>query len=60
MVKAKSWVMTKYFDGFPKKSDFGLKVEELPEPKDGGKASLFLLFTYGLSRNARSLVFLKN
>ncbi|XP_039901017.1 prostaglandin reductase 1-like [Simochromis diagramma] len=35
MVKAKSWVMTKYFDGFPKKSDFGLKVEELPEPKDG-------------------------
>nr|XP_023011475.1 prostaglandin reductase 1 isoform X2 [Maylandia zebra] len=35
MVKAKSWVMTKYFDGFPKKSNFGLKVEELPEPKDG-------------------------
>ncbi|KAL4006979.1 bromodomain-containing protein 7 [Sarotherodon galilaeus] len=35
MVKAKSWVMTKHFDGFPKKSDFGLKVEELPEPKDG-------------------------
>uniref|UniRef100_A0A3Q0SX61 15-oxoprostaglandin 13-reductase n=1 Tax=Amphilophus citrinellus TaxID=61819 RepID=A0A3Q0SX61_AMPCI len=35
MVRAQSWVMTKHFDGFPKKSDFGLKVEELPEPKDG-------------------------
>lgn len=35
MVQAKFWVMTKHFDGFPKNSDFELKVEELPEPKDG-------------------------
>lgn len=35
MVQAKTWVLTKHFDGFPKKSDFELRVEELPEPKDG-------------------------
>ncbi|XP_037531649.1 prostaglandin reductase 1 isoform X2 [Nematolebias whitei] len=35
MVQAKSWTLVKHFDGFPKDSDFKLKVEELPEPKDG-------------------------
>ncbi|XP_074555520.1 prostaglandin reductase 1 [Halichoeres trimaculatus] len=35
MVQAKTWVLVKHFDGFPKKSDFELRVEELPEPKDG-------------------------
>uniref|UniRef100_A0A3P9N905 Prostaglandin reductase 1 n=1 Tax=Poecilia reticulata TaxID=8081 RepID=A0A3P9N905_POERE len=35
MVQAKSWTLVKHFDGFPKDSDFQLKVEELPEPKDG-------------------------
>ncbi|XP_034532147.1 prostaglandin reductase 1-like [Notolabrus celidotus] len=35
MVQAKSWVLIKHFDGFPKNSDFELKVEELREPKDG-------------------------
>nr|XP_046236519.1 prostaglandin reductase 1-like [Scatophagus argus] len=35
MVKAKAWILTKQFDGFPKDSDFQLKVEELPKPKDG-------------------------
>ncbi|KAK5604742.1 Prostaglandin reductase 1 [Crenichthys baileyi] len=35
MVLAKSWILAKHFDGFPKDSDFKLKVEELPEPKDG-------------------------
>uniref|UniRef100_A0A672FML8 Prostaglandin reductase 1 n=1 Tax=Salarias fasciatus TaxID=181472 RepID=A0A672FML8_SALFA len=35
MVQAKTWVLVKHFDGFPKNSDFELKVEELPEPKDG-------------------------
>ncbi|XP_023804661.1 prostaglandin reductase 1-like [Oryzias latipes] len=35
MAQAKSWVLMKHFDGFPKASDFGVKVEELPEPKDG-------------------------
>nr|XP_061810792.1 prostaglandin reductase 1-like [Nerophis lumbriciformis] len=35
MVQAKTWILTKHFDGFPKESDFQLKVEELPEPKDG-------------------------
>lgn len=37
MVQAKTWILTKHFDGFPKDSDFELKVEELPEPKDGGR-----------------------
>lgn len=35
MVQAKVWILTKHFDGFPKESDFELKVEELPEPRDG-------------------------
>lgn len=35
MVQAKTWVLTKHFDGFPKKSDFELRVQDLPEPKDG-------------------------
>ncbi|XP_012687903.2 prostaglandin reductase 1 [Clupea harengus] len=35
MVQAKAWILPKYFDGFPKDSDFELKVEQLPEPKDG-------------------------
>ncbi|KAM7366366.1 hypothetical protein PAMP_015812 [Pampus punctatissimus] len=35
MVQAKMWILNKHFDGFPKDSDFELKVEELPEPNDG-------------------------
>nr|XP_046236515.1 prostaglandin reductase 1-like [Scatophagus argus]XP_046236516.1 prostaglandin reductase 1-like [Scatophagus argus]XP_046236517.1 prostaglandin reductase 1-like [Scatophagus argus] len=35
MVKAKAWILIKHFEGFPKDSDFQLKVEELPNPKDG-------------------------
>ncbi|XP_026208730.1 prostaglandin reductase 1-like [Anabas testudineus] len=35
MVQAKTWILTKHFEGFPKDSNFKLKVEELPEPKDG-------------------------
>ncbi|XP_058481287.1 prostaglandin reductase 1 [Solea solea] len=35
MVQAKKWILVKHFDGFPKDSDFKLKMEELPEPKDG-------------------------
>ncbi|KAM3591306.1 uncharacterized protein V6R79_026413 [Siganus canaliculatus] len=35
MVQAKAWILVKHFDGFPKNSNFELKVEELPEPKDG-------------------------
>ncbi|XP_053199322.1 prostaglandin reductase 1-like [Scomber japonicus] len=35
MVQAKTWILTKHFEGSPKESDFELKVEELPEPKDG-------------------------
>ncbi|XP_061525638.1 prostaglandin reductase 1-like isoform X1 [Phycodurus eques] len=35
MVQAQMWILTKYFDGFPKESDFQLQVEELPEPEDG-------------------------
>ncbi|RVE60409.1 hypothetical protein OJAV_G00180830 [Oryzias javanicus] len=35
MVQSKSWVLVRHFDGFPKDSDFGIKAEELPGPKDG-------------------------
>ncbi|XP_043916991.1 prostaglandin reductase 1-like [Protopterus annectens] len=35
MVTAKTWVLKKYFEGFPKHSDFELKEEEVPDPKDG-------------------------
>ncbi|XP_023252516.1 prostaglandin reductase 1 [Seriola lalandi dorsalis] len=35
MVQAKTWILTKHFEGFPKDSNFELKVEELPKPKDG-------------------------
>ncbi|XP_033839457.1 prostaglandin reductase 1-like [Periophthalmus magnuspinnatus] len=35
MVQAKTWILTKHFDGFPKGSNFELNVEELSEPKDG-------------------------
>ncbi|XP_070848838.1 prostaglandin reductase 1-like [Chaetodon trifascialis] len=35
MVQAKTWILAKHFDGFPKDSDFELKVEDLPSPKDG-------------------------
>jgi NADPH-dependent curcumin reductase CurA len=42
MVQAKTWTLTKHFDGFPKKSDFELKLEQLPEPKDGGEEITFL------------------
>lgn len=44
MTQGKLWVMTQHFDNFSKKSNFGLKVAELPEPKDGGKMSLYFLF----------------
>lgn len=42
MVQAKSWILTKHFDGFPNDSNFKLKVEELAEPKDGGQQIFFL------------------
>lgn len=35
MVIAKTWVLKKHFEGFPKHSDFELKEEEVPDPKDG-------------------------
>ncbi|XP_067379781.1 prostaglandin reductase 1-like isoform X2 [Channa argus] len=35
MVQAKTWILKKHFDGFPEHSNFELRVEELPEPKDG-------------------------
>lgn len=36
-VKAQKYVLTKYFQGEPKKSDFKIVEEELPELKEGGK-----------------------
>ncbi|XP_072533224.1 prostaglandin reductase 1-like [Salminus brasiliensis] len=35
MVLSKFWTLQQHFVGFPKESDFELKQEELPEPKDG-------------------------
>ncbi|XP_056156386.1 prostaglandin reductase 1-like [Lampris incognitus] len=35
MVQAKTWILTKHFEGFPKESDFELRLEQLPEPRDG-------------------------
>ncbi|XP_053158874.1 prostaglandin reductase 1 [Hemicordylus capensis] len=35
MGRAKSWILKKYFDGFPKLSDFELKEVDLPKLKDG-------------------------
>lgn len=36
-IKGQKYVLTKYFQGEPKKSDFKIVEEELPELKDGGK-----------------------
>jgi prostaglandin reductase 1 len=41
MVQAKAWLLAKHFDGFPTESNFGLKLEQLPEPKDGGEEAFF-------------------
>ncbi|KAK3567707.1 hypothetical protein QTP86_021631 [Hemibagrus guttatus] len=35
MVQAKTWILKQHFEGFPKDSDLELKLEQLPEPKDG-------------------------
>uniref|UniRef100_A0A3B3T8D3 Prostaglandin reductase 1 n=1 Tax=Paramormyrops kingsleyae TaxID=1676925 RepID=A0A3B3T8D3_9TELE len=35
MVQAKAWILRHQFVGFPKASDFEMKLEELPDPKDG-------------------------
>lgn len=40
MVQAKSWILAKHFDGFPNDANFELKVEDLPEPKDGGQLTM--------------------
>lgn len=45
MVQAKTWILKKHFDGFPKDSDFELKVEQLPEPKHGGEMIFVSLFS---------------
>jgi hypothetical protein len=36
-LKGKKYVLTKYFDGEPKLSDFKIVEEDLPDLKDGGK-----------------------
>lgn len=40
-VKAQKYVLTKYFQGEPKKTDFKVVEEELPELKDGGAKLLY-------------------
>lgn len=36
-IRAQKYVLTKYFQGEPKKSDFKVVEEELRDLKDGGK-----------------------
>lgn len=36
-IRAQKYVLTKYFQGEPKKSDFKLVEEEIRDLKDGGK-----------------------
>lgn len=38
-IKAQKYVLTKYFQGEPKKSDFKIVEETLPELKDGGNVN---------------------
>jgi len=40
MTQAKTWILKQHFEGFPKDTDFELKREKLPEPRDGGLFSL--------------------
>lgn len=42
-IHARKYVLTKYFKGEPKQSDFKIVEEELPELKDGGMLSLQLI-----------------
>ena len=35
-IKAKTWVVKKSFEGFPKRDDLEIVEEELPPLKDGG------------------------
>ncbi|XP_018593736.1 prostaglandin reductase 1-like [Scleropages formosus] len=35
MVQAKTWTLKRHFDGFPKASDFEMKLEQLAEPRSG-------------------------
>ena len=35
-IKAKTWVVKKPFEGFPKRDDLEIVEEELPPLKDGG------------------------
>ena len=46
MVQAKVWILTKHFEGFPQDSNFELKVEQLPEPKDGGRQMYCLFISF--------------
>jgi prostaglandin reductase 1 len=43
MVKSKTWIMAKSFEGEPKLEDFKLVEEELPTLKDGGILSNFFI-----------------
>lgn len=36
-VKSQKYVLTKYFQGEPKKSDFKIVEEDIPDLQDGGK-----------------------
>lgn len=42
-LKAQKYVLTKYFQGEPKKSDFKIVEEAIPELKDGGETEIIIL-----------------
>lgn len=46
MVKAKTWILKKHFEGFPKESNFELREEVLPELQDGGMDNSDFVFLY--------------
>lgn len=41
-ITAQKYVLTKYFQGEPKNSDFKIVEEKIPDLKDGGKTVYFL------------------
>jgi len=52
MTQAKTWILKQHFEGFPKDTDFELKREKLPEPRDGGLFSLnFTLYFFKFALN---------
>lgn len=55
MIKAKAWILIKHFDGFPTDNNFELKVDELSEPKNGGRVNFIDWINRTRPKQARKL-----